>query len=305
MAACGAAPSSGRPIPTTTSASSTTRCSASRPTAPRSSPRSPRRPSPRPTSRSGRSSCARARNGRTASPSRADDILFWYNDVLLNKELTPTLPGWIKQRRRLRRQGREGRRRRRSRFTYAAPATLFLDGRRQPGRRRPHLRDVPAGALPQEVPSRPCTPRPTSRRWRRRPASRPGPSCSPTGTRRRRTPSGRRWPPGRRAAAPAIRSSPCSAIPTMSASTRTATSCPIIDEVRFTYFADAQALNLAAIAGSFDMQERHINMTNYPVLKDQEKTGQVQASSPGRPSAAPTRSSPSTRPTRPIRRWAR
>ena len=48
---------------------------------------------------------------------------------------------------------------------------------------------------------------------------------------------------------------------------------PYLDEVRFTYFADAQALNLAAIAGNFDMQERHINMTNYPVLKEQEKTG--------------------------------
>ena len=48
---------------------------------------------------------------------------------------------------------------------------------------------------------------------------------------------------------------------------------PYLDEVRFTYFADVQALNLAAIAGNFDMQERHINMTNYPVLKDQEKTG--------------------------------
>src|SRR5882757_11538195 len=29
-------------------------------------------------------------------PFTADDILFWYNDVLLNKELTPTLPGWIR-----------------------------------------------------------------------------------------------------------------------------------------------------------------------------------------------------------------
>jgi peptide/nickel transport system substrate-binding protein len=48
---------------------------------------------------------------------------------------------------------------------------------------------------------------------------------------------------------------------------------PYLDEVRFTYFADAQALNLAAIAGNFDMQERHVNMTNYPVLKEQEKTG--------------------------------
>ena len=48
---------------------------------------------------------------------------------------------------------------------------------------------------------------------------------------------------------------------------------PYIDEVRFTYFADQQALNLAAIAGDFDMQARHIQMTNYPVLKEQEKTG--------------------------------
>ncbi|MGE0577400.1 MAG: ABC transporter substrate-binding protein, partial [Reyranella sp.] len=30
------------------------------------------------------------------APFTADDILFWYNDVLLNKELTPTLPGWIR-----------------------------------------------------------------------------------------------------------------------------------------------------------------------------------------------------------------
>ena len=34
-----------------------------------------------------------------------------------------------------------------------------------------------------------------------------------------------------------------------------------------------QALNLSAIAGNFDMQARHIQMTNYPVFKDQEKNG--------------------------------
>jgi len=48
---------------------------------------------------------------------------------------------------------------------------------------------------------------------------------------------------------------------------------PYVDEVRFTYFADIQALNLAAIAGDFDMQARHIQMTNYPVLKEQERNG--------------------------------
>src|SRR6266540_2238608 len=48
---------------------------------------------------------------------------------------------------------------------------------------------------------------------------------------------------------------------------------PYLDEVRFTFFADIQALNLAANAGEFDMQERHIQMTNYPVFKENEKTG--------------------------------
>jgi peptide/nickel transport system substrate-binding protein len=48
---------------------------------------------------------------------------------------------------------------------------------------------------------------------------------------------------------------------------------PYMDEVRFTFFADIQALNLAAIAGEFDIQERHIQMTNYPVFKENEKTG--------------------------------
>jgi peptide/nickel transport system substrate-binding protein len=30
------------------------------------------------------------------APFTADDILFWYKDVLLNKDLTPTLPGWMR-----------------------------------------------------------------------------------------------------------------------------------------------------------------------------------------------------------------
>ncbi len=49
---------------------------------------------------------------------------------------------------------------------------------------------------------------------------------------------------------------------------------PYIDEVRFRFFADAQTLNFAAVAGEFDMQERHIQMTNYPVLvQNAERSG--------------------------------
>lgn len=46
---------------------------------------------------------------------------------------------------------------------------------------------------------------------------------------------------------------------------------PYLDEVQIKFFADAQALNLAAIAGELDEQERHINLLNYPVLKENEQ----------------------------------
>ncbi|GAB4523462.1 MAG: ABC transporter substrate-binding protein [Anaerolineae bacterium] len=48
---------------------------------------------------------------------------------------------------------------------------------------------------------------------------------------------------------------------------------PYIDEVRFTFFADAEALNLAAIGGQIDMQGRHIKMNNYPVLVENAEKG--------------------------------
>ncbi len=47
---------------------------------------------------------------------------------------------------------------------------------------------------------------------------------------------------------------------------------PYIDEMRFTFFADRQALNLAAIAGEFSLQARHIDMANYPVLVENAET---------------------------------
>lgn len=49
---------------------------------------------------------------------------------------------------------------------------------------------------------------------------------------------------------------------------------PYIDEVRFRFFSDAETLNFSAVAGEFDFQARHINMTNYPVLvQNAERSG--------------------------------
>lgn len=49
---------------------------------------------------------------------------------------------------------------------------------------------------------------------------------------------------------------------------------PYIDEVQFRFFSDVQALNFAAVAGEFDFQARHIQMPNYPVLMENaERSG--------------------------------
>ena len=111
------------------------------------------------------------------APFTADDIVFWYKDVLLNKDLTPIAAE-------LDPQCRWNRRRRWRRSTthgalHLRPAGDAVPDRgRQPGRRRPHLRDVPAGALPEEVPSRLHRQGGSRIAWRRPRASRPGPSCS-------------------------------------------------------------------------------------------------------------------------------
>ncbi|MCP4167466.1 MAG: ABC transporter substrate-binding protein [Chloroflexi bacterium] len=48
---------------------------------------------------------------------------------------------------------------------------------------------------------------------------------------------------------------------------------PYVDNVTFTFFADKEALNLAAVGGEIDMQGRHLNMASYPVLKENEDAG--------------------------------
>lgn len=48
---------------------------------------------------------------------------------------------------------------------------------------------------------------------------------------------------------------------------------PYVDNVNFTFFADKEALNLAAVSGEIDMQGRHLNLSSYPVLKENEDKG--------------------------------
>lgn len=43
---------------------------------------------------------------------------------------------------------------------------------------------------------------------------------------------------------------------------------PYMDEVQLKFFADVNSLNLAAIAGELDQQERQVQLVNFPVLKE-------------------------------------
>ena len=58
-------------------------------------------------------------------PFTSDDILFWYDNVLLNKDVTPALPKWMKNKdgsvAKVTKDGDYA-----VKFTYAEPNTLFL-----------------------------------------------------------------------------------------------------------------------------------------------------------------------------------
>jgi peptide/nickel transport system substrate-binding protein len=204
-------------------------------------------------------------------PFTSDDILFWYNDVLQNKELMPTLPGWIRNA-----NGTPAKVEKVDettvRFTYAASATLFLTAvANQDGADRTYAMFMPAHYLKKFHPTYAAKAEIEKmaqaagfKTWPELFANRNAPWENPE------RPTMGAWSPASRAsdAVFTLRRNPYYV-----GVDKDGNQLPYLDEVRFTYFADAQALNLAAIAANFDMQERHVNMTNYPVLKEQEKTG--------------------------------
>ena len=201
----------------------------------------------------------------------ADDIIFWYKDVLLNKDLTPALPGWIRNG-----DGSPAKIEKIDdytvRFTYKEAATLFLTAlANQDGADRTFAIFLPGHYLKKFHPAY------TSKEeidrqvqlagfktWTELFAAKNAPPENPE------RPTMAAWVPVTRVSDPVftLRRNPY-----YIGVDPAGNQLPYVDEVRFTYFADIQALNLAAIAGDFDMQARHIQMTNYPVLKEQERNG--------------------------------
>src|SRR5881409_2343905 len=189
----------------------------------------------------------------------ADDILFWYQDVLLNKDLVPALPAWMRNA-----DGTPATVEKVSptavRWTYKQPNTLLLTAlANQDGGDRTYAVFLPAHYLKRFHPTYT-----KKEELDKLVAARNAPPENPE------RPTIAAWAPATRVSDQVftLRRNPYFVGVDPSGN-----QLPYLDEVRFTFFADIQALNLAAIAGEFDMQERHIQMTNYPVFKENEKTG--------------------------------
>jgi peptide/nickel transport system substrate-binding protein len=205
------------------------------------------------------------------SPFTADDIMFWYNDVLLNKDLTPALPTWMKN--------RDG-----SavtvekvdditvRWVYKDPNTTFLmelankdSGDRQFAVFLPskYLKQFHAKYADKAQLDRMAADA-KFKTWVELFAAKNHPPENPD------RPTMAAWVPATRISDQlfVLRRNPYYV-----GVDKAGNQLPYLDAIQFKFFADAQSLNLAAIAGQLDQQDRHINIVNYPVLKEHEKDG--------------------------------
>ena len=205
------------------------------------------------------------------SPFGADDIMFWYNDVLLNKDLTPALPVWMKNH-----DGSPVTVQRVDditvRWVYKEPNTTFLmelankdSGDRQYACFLPahylkqfHATYADNAKLVQMVSAA------KFKTWGELFAAKAHPPENPD------RPVMAAWVGVTRVSDQlyVLRRNPYYV-----GVDRAGNQLPYIDTIQFKYFANAQSLNLAAIAGQLDEQERHIILGNYPVLKEHEKDG--------------------------------
>ncbi len=210
-------------------------------------------------------------------PFTADDILFWYQEIVLNEDLTPSTPPWM--------QNNDGTVATVEklddttvRWTFAQPNTAFLanlanmDGA---DRAINNLSFVPAHYMkqfhPDFVDQAELDAKVAQRgfqTWAELFTVEAFPHMS--GHR----PSTAAWAPDGTTVADEVFT--IKRNPYYFVVDQDGNQLPYIDEVRFTFFADPETLNLAAIGGEIDMQGRHIKMSNYPVLVENEDKGGYQ-----------------------------
>ena len=208
------------------------------------------------------------------APFTADDIVFWYDHIALNKDLMPTVPGWMQNG-----DGSVARVEKLNpttvRWMFGQPNTAFLlDLANKDGADRSitnlayapahYLRDfhasfVDAAALDAKVSAA------GFETWVELFAIEALPHLS--GNR----PSTAAWVPAGSTVADEV--FVIQRNPYYFAVDTAGNQLPYLDEVRFTFFSDKETLNLAAVGGQIDMQGRHIAMSNFPVLIENEDKG--------------------------------
>lgn len=206
-------------------------------------------------------------------PFTADDIMFWYNDILLNKDLTPKVAGWMTNK-----DGSTVVVEKVSdtavRWTYKEPnTTLLLELANKDGADGAlnNLSFVPAHYMQQFHPNYVSEAELQQKvteagfnTWVELFSNKVFATLNPE------RPTMAAWVPDNSSVSDPVFT--LKRNPYYIGVDPAGNQLPYLDAVRFTFFADAQALNLAAIAGEFDMQARHINMLNYPVLVENEAT---------------------------------
>lgn len=204
-------------------------------------------------------------------PFTANDIMFWYEDVHLNTDLTPSLPGWMKN--------KDGSGAVVAKvddytvtWTYKEPnTTLMMELANKDGGDKSYAVFLPAHYLKQFHAKYAKADELNKmvadagfKTWNELFATRKNPAENPD------RPVMAAWKPATRVSDEIL---VLKRNPYFVGVDAEGNQLPYIDEIQFKFFQDAQALNLAAIAGELDMQERHIIMGNYPVFKENELAG--------------------------------
>jgi len=200
-------------------------------------------------------------------PFTADDVMFWYNDILLNEELTPSGLTWMKNpdgtTATVEKLGDYS-----VKWTFAEPNTAFLlDLANKDGADASinNLVFAPAHYLQQFHPNYADQADVDAKvaeagfdTWTELFAVEALPQLS--GNR----PSMAAWVPNGTSVSDSIFTIVRN--PYYIGVDPAGNQLPYIDEVRFTQYLDKETLNLAAVEGKIDMQGRHIDMNNFPVL---------------------------------------
>jgi len=208
------------------------------------------------------------------SPFGADDIMFWYESILLNKELTPTVTGWMKNA-----DGSTAKVEKIDdntvRWTFGQPNTAFLlDLANKDGADKSihNLAFAPAAYLKGFHPD--FTDKAELDKkvkaasfdtWTQLFAVEALPHLSG------KRPSTAAWAP--KGSTVADETFVIERNPYYFAVDSKGNQLPYIDKVSFKFFADKETLNLAAVGGQIDMQGRHLAMSNFPVLIENAEKG--------------------------------